>query len=83
MEIFAYAKKNDCVIVTHDLDFSAILSVTHGEKPSVIQIRGQALNNNLMSELIAIAYFQHSEELEQGAVLSLDVNNSRLRVLPL
>lgn len=38
-EMMAYAKTNDCIVLTHDLDFSAILAVTQGEKPSVVQIR--------------------------------------------
>ena len=38
-EIMAYARAHDYVVVTHDLDFSAILAATHGEKPSVVQIR--------------------------------------------
>ena len=37
-EIMAYPKAHDYVVLTHDLDFSAILAVTHGEKPSVVQI---------------------------------------------
>jgi predicted nuclease of predicted toxin-antitoxin system len=28
--IMAYAKAHDLIILTHDLDFSAILAVTHG-----------------------------------------------------
>ena len=35
----AYAMANDCIVLTHDLDFSAILAATQGEKPSVVQIR--------------------------------------------
>src|SRR5260370_5373001 len=38
-EIMAYAAAHDYVVVTHDLDFGAILAVTHGKKPSVAQIR--------------------------------------------
>ncbi len=34
-EIMAYAAAHDYVVVTHDLDFGAILAVTHGKKPSV------------------------------------------------
>lgn len=40
-EIMAYARVNDYVVLTHDLDFSAILAATHGEKPSVVQIRAE------------------------------------------
>jgi len=35
----AYASVNGYVVLTHDLDFSAILAATQGEKPSVVQIR--------------------------------------------
>ena len=38
-EIMAYASVNDSVVLTHDLDFGSILAATHGEKPSVVQIR--------------------------------------------
>lgn len=38
-EIMSYANQHDYVVITHDMDFSAILAATHGEKPSVIQIR--------------------------------------------
>jgi predicted nuclease of predicted toxin-antitoxin system len=43
LEIMAYAKADDYIVLTHDLDFSAILAVTHGEKPSVVQIRSDCL----------------------------------------
>ncbi len=33
-EIMAYAATHDYVVLTHDLDFSAILAATHGEKPT-------------------------------------------------
>jgi len=43
-EIMAYAAANDYVVLTHDLDFSAILAATHSEKPSVVQIRAEDVN---------------------------------------
>ncbi|WP_175443943.1 DUF5615 family PIN-like protein [Nitrosospira sp. Nsp13] len=33
-EIMAYANSHDYVVLTHDLDFGAILAAIHGEKPS-------------------------------------------------
>jgi predicted nuclease of predicted toxin-antitoxin system len=35
-QIMAYALANDFVVLTHDLDFSAILAATQGGKPSVV-----------------------------------------------
>lgn len=37
-EIMAWAATNGYVVVTHDLDFSAILAATQGQAPSVVQI---------------------------------------------
>lgn len=34
-EIMAYATTHEFVVPTHDLDFSAILAATHGEKQNV------------------------------------------------
>jgi predicted nuclease of predicted toxin-antitoxin system len=36
-EIMAFAAEHDYVVLTNDLDFGAILAVTHREKPSVVQ----------------------------------------------
>jgi predicted nuclease of predicted toxin-antitoxin system len=78
----SYARDNDYIVVTHDLDFSTILSVTHGQKPSVIQIRVQNFNSEQFAELIALAVMQNANELEQGAILSIDAHKSRLCMLP-
>jgi predicted nuclease of predicted toxin-antitoxin system len=37
-EIVAYAKLDDYVVLTHDLDVGVILAATHGERHSVVQI---------------------------------------------
>ncbi len=44
IEIMTYAAKYDYVVLTHDLDFSAILAATQGAKPSVVQIRSDNLS---------------------------------------
>ena len=82
-EIMSYASENDCVVVSHDLDFSTILSSTHGKKPSVIQLRTNYLDIEQIAELIAATIDQFTNEINEGAILSLDVNRSRLRMLPL
>jgi predicted nuclease of predicted toxin-antitoxin system len=38
-EILRFAASNDYVVLTHDLDFGAILAISHGKKHSVVQIR--------------------------------------------
>uniref|UniRef100_E6QRX6 DUF5615 domain-containing protein n=1 Tax=mine drainage metagenome TaxID=410659 RepID=E6QRX6_9ZZZZ len=82
-EIMAYASTNDYVVLTHDLDFSAILAATHGEKPSVVQIRAEDVSPDVIGNQVILALRQMTSELEEGALLTVDPNRTRLRVLPL
>jgi len=83
LEIMEYARTNDFIVVTCDLDFSAILSVTQELKPSVVQIRGSLVHAEKAADIIATALFQCEEDLKNGAILSIDDKNARLRLLPL
>ncbi len=82
-EIMAFAKANGYVVLTHDLDFGAILAATHGEKPSVVQIRSEDVSPDVIGKPVIAALRQMTAELEEGALLTLDPNRPRLRVLPL
>jgi predicted nuclease of predicted toxin-antitoxin system len=82
-EIMHYASAHDYVVLTHDLDFSAILAATHGEKPSVVQIRAEDVSPDVIGANVITALRQMTEELEQGALVTVDPNRTRLRVLPL
>ena len=82
-EIMAYANINNYVVLTHDLDFGAILAATHGEKPSVVQIRAEDISPGVIGLQVIAAVRQMAPELEEGALLTVDPNRTRLRVLPL
>jgi predicted nuclease of predicted toxin-antitoxin system len=82
-EIMAYAREQDCVVLTHDLDFGAILAATQGEKPSVAQIRAEDVNPDVIGKQVVTALRQMTSELEQGALLTIDPKRTRLRILPL
>lgn len=82
-EIMAYASANDYVVLTHDLDFGAILATTHGEKPSVVQIRAEDVSPDVIGKQVIVALRQMASELEEGVLLTVDPNRTRMRVLPL
>lgn len=82
-EIMAYAKAHDYVVVTHDLDFSAILAATNGDKPSVVQIRATNLAPELLIGPLTLGLRRCVAELEDGALLTIEVDRQRLRLLPL
>lgn len=82
-EIMAYAGANSYTVLTHDLDFSAILATTHGQKPSVVQIRADDLSLDAIGKQVVSAIRQMESDLEEGALLTIDPHRIRMRVLPL
>lgn len=81
--IMSYAREHDYVVLSHDLDFSAILAATNGDKPSVVQIRSDDLNPANIGPQVILALNQMSAELEKGALVVVEPERIRLRVLPL
>ena len=79
----AYARATGCVVLTHDLDFGAMLAATQGEKPSVVQIRAEDVSPDAIGTQVITALRQMALELEAGALLTIDPNRARLRLLPL
>ncbi|HEY1244182.1 MAG TPA: DUF5615 family PIN-like protein [Hyphomicrobiaceae bacterium] len=82
-EIMAFAKANDYVVVTYDLDFGAILAATGGDKPSVVQIRADDLSPDAIGGRVVLAVQQMARELDAGALLTVEPGRARIRVLPL
>jgi predicted nuclease of predicted toxin-antitoxin system len=83
VDIMAYAAKYDYVVLTHDLDFSAILAATQGTKPSVVQIRADNLSAAVIGDPLIAALQQMAPELAVGALLTVDPARTRLHLLPL
>lgn len=82
-EIMAWAKQNNRVVFTHDLDFGTALALTQAEGPSVIQVRTQDVTPTAIGRLVVGALRQFQTELEQGALIVLDEAQVRARILPL
>lgn len=82
-EIINYAIQNDYIVVTCDLDFSAILSVTLGTKPSIVQVRARNMLWSDLAEMVVKSIMQNVSELNNGAILTIDAKKSRSRLLPL
>lgn len=83
LEIMAYARANRYIVLTFDLDFGTILSMTHELKPSVAQIRASVIDAEQAVDLVSVAILRYADELERGAILSIDLKKTRLRLLPI
>ena len=81
--ILNYASQHDMVVVTHDLDFGALLAASQAEGPSVIQFRTQDVLSTPFVEVILSTIKRFESELLAGALVVIDERRSRVRVLPI
>jgi predicted nuclease of predicted toxin-antitoxin system len=79
----AYAKAHGFIVLTHDLDFGAILAATGGEGPSVVQIRAEDPSPEAIGVLLLAGLRQMADDLNAGALVTIEPGRSRLRLLPL
>jgi predicted nuclease of predicted toxin-antitoxin system len=82
-EILAWARAHDRIVVTHDLDFTAILASTSARSPSVLQIRTQDVTPDALGSLLADSLLRHEAALLAGALVVVEPARLRVRVLPL
>jgi predicted nuclease of predicted toxin-antitoxin system len=82
-QIMAYAAERGYIVLTADMDFSAILAATHGEKPSVVQLRADDVTPQTAGPRLIAALRYMERELESGALLTVDRLQLRIRMLPL
>ncbi len=83
VEILTWATEHQFIVVTNDLDFSAILAASARATPSVVQIRTQDLLSDEVVNTVVHALESHREDIERGALLSIDEAGTRVRMLPL
>lgn len=82
-EIMEYARANNYVVFTHDLDFGTMLALTQAESPSVVQVRAQNILPSHLSNTVVAVLRANEDFLEQGALIVVDEGRARVRILPL
>ena len=81
-EIMAWAKANQFIVITQDLDFGTLLALTHAQGPSVVQMRGNLVMPDSSGAFLLSTLRTYEQELEQGALVVVDEFKVRVRVLP-
>lgn len=81
--ILSWAREHGHVLFTHDLDFSAVLASSEASAPSVLQLRGRDVTPDGAGPLILDALQEWEDQLNQGALVTIDGASRRVRVLPL
>lgn len=82
-DIMRWARDNQAVVFTHDLDFGIALALTHAGAPSVIQVRTQDVSPAHLGSTVISVLHAHRESLAGGALVTVDEAKSRVRILPI
>ena len=82
-EIMTWARDRGYIVFTHDLDFGTMLALTRASGPSVLQVRTQDVLPQGIELVVVTALKEHSELLEKGALVSVNKEFSRVRILPI
>jgi len=82
-EIMEWARNNNYIVFTHDLDFGAILAATDADSPSVFQVRTQDISPNSLSNLVLSSLNQFEKILIEGALVTVNEKQARAHLLPL
>jgi predicted nuclease of predicted toxin-antitoxin system len=81
-QIMDFARSEGCVVMTCDLDFGAILAATRAQSPSVVQIRADDVRPSAIADALLRALDQCEAELKAGALLTVEPERARVRLLP-
>ncbi|MEK6581808.1 MAG: DUF5615 family PIN-like protein [Nitrospirota bacterium] len=81
-EIIQLASKEQAVIITQDLDFSAIIAQSGLNWPSVISLRVANAKPDMITRLLTTVLPRIEVELIEGAIVSVDETEYRIRKLP-
>lgn len=81
--IMKWARDQGYVVLTHDLDFGAILAASRAQEPSVLQVRTHDLSPDHIAPLLLSALERYHDHLTIGALVTLDENRGRVRILPI
>lgn len=82
-EILTWAREREYVVFTHDFDFGAILAATDADSPSVIQIRTENPTPDHCAPIMIDTLRRNADALAAGALISVDEDRARIRILPL
>ena len=82
-QILDYAASNGFVVFTHDLDFGMLLAANKSRGPSVIQVRTQDVLPSAIGSVVLRAIDACHHHLEAGAVVTVDLVQNRIRLLPI
>ncbi len=82
-DILGYAEEHVLVVLTHGLDFGALLAARKSGGPSVVPIRCQDVLPEAIGAMVVRALDAGRAHLVSGALVTVDAARFRIRILPI
>ena len=82
-EILEFARQQNRVIVTQDLDFSSLLALGGYEKPSLITFRLSMPDSETITQKLLDIMPHIEDRLAEGCAVTIDDRRVRVRRLPI
>ncbi|MCB0581165.1 MAG: DUF5615 family PIN-like protein [Phaeodactylibacter sp.] len=83
VDILELARKNEEIVLTHDLDFGTLLAFNQESKPSVVIFRIEKINSKVFAELLIRNWADIKQPLQDGAIIIIEPSSIRIRSLPI
>lgn len=83
IEILNFARQDNRVIITYDLDFSMLVALSGNNQPSLITLRVSSTNPIVITQKILEIIPQVETELQAGCAITINDDNLRIRKLPI
>jgi predicted nuclease of predicted toxin-antitoxin system len=81
--IMDHAAQSGAVVLTRDLDFAAMLASSSRTSPSVVQLRASRASPDVHGPAVLRVLHDTADVLSAGAIVTIDTERVRVRVLPL
>lgn len=82
-EILALARRESRVVVTQDLDFSALLALGGHDRPSLVTLRLSISDPESVTRRLLDVLNRVEQELHEGRAVTIGDNSIRVRKLPI
>jgi predicted nuclease of predicted toxin-antitoxin system len=81
-QVIEFAISNKLIVLTHDLDYGRIISLSGKQFPSVITLRHKKISLEIIQHSLDQVLPAYSDQLISGILLSIDEESIRTRKLP-
>lgn len=82
-EILEFARQENRIVVTQDLDFSMLVALGRYSQPSLITLRLSRADPNIVTRRLLEILPQLEQQLREGCAVTVEDENLRIRGLPI